>query len=151
MQNTLTKSYPTARTLIRERFNCFNYFLRLSGFPNSYRKVFQINLVFSYNLVRNIYILFHVLAQFLFTTSETELGYYPQNVDVWAAERITTWDLLKLGNLKKVLEMFGFDSTQPVTQKPNCETFQRKTYFVYFCVSKVNMTGLGRCLNGCSF
>ena len=37
------------------------------------------------NLGQNICRLFHVLAQFLFTTSETELDYYHQRVNVWVA------------------------------------------------------------------
>ena len=53
------------------------------------------------------------LAQFLFTTSETELDYYHQKVSVRVAsrvaERLETLDLRKLGNLKKVFGMIGFD------------------------------------------
>ena len=39
-------------------------------------------LKFCYNLGQNICLLFHFLAQFLFTTSETELDYYHQKVNV---------------------------------------------------------------------
>ena len=44
-----------------------------------------------YNLGQNIYGLFHFLAQFVFTTSETELEYYQQKVNV---------------NFNKILEIF---------------------------------------------
>ena len=48
--------------------------------------------------------LFHVLAQFLFTTSETELDYYHQKVSVrdvsQAAGRPKTKDLRKLKNFE---------------------------------------------------
>ena len=38
-----------------------------------------------YNLGQNIWRVFHVLLQFLFTTSETELEYYHQKVSVRVA------------------------------------------------------------------
>ena len=48
----------------------------------------------NYNLGQNVWILFHVLAQFLFPTSETELDYYQQKVirrvASQAAERLNT-------------------------------------------------------------
>ena len=40
----------------------------------------------TYNLGQNICGLFYVLAQFLFTTSETELNYYHQKVNARVAE-----------------------------------------------------------------
>ena len=43
----------------------------------------------SYNLGQNICKLFHFLAQFLFTTSKTELGYYHQKVKVQVASQVT--------------------------------------------------------------
>ena len=43
----------------------------------------------NYNLGQNICRFFHVLEQFLFTTSETELDYYQQKVDVRAASRVS--------------------------------------------------------------
>ena len=53
------------------------------------------------------------LAQFLFTTSKTELNYYHQKLSVWAAsrvaERLKTLDLRKLENLKKIFGMLGPD------------------------------------------
>ena len=46
------------------------------------------------NLGQNICILFHILAQLPFTTSETELDYYQQKMKVrvasWAAEQLKT-------------------------------------------------------------
>ena len=67
----------------------------------------------SHNLGQNICRLFHVLAQFLFTISETELEYYHQNMKVRVAsrvaERLKTSNLRKLGNFKKIAEMFLFD------------------------------------------
>ena len=62
-----------------------------------------------YNLGQNIWRLFHVLAQFLFITSETELDYYDQKVIVRVAERLKTKDLRKLKNFKKILGMLEFD------------------------------------------
>ena len=41
-----------------------------------------------YNLGRNIWRLFPFLAQFFFTTSETELDYYHQKVSVRVASRV---------------------------------------------------------------
>ena len=69
------------------------------------------------NLGQNICRLFHNLAQFLFTKSETELDHYHQKVNVRVASRVAkrlkTWDLRKLGNFKKILEMLGFDGVYP--------------------------------------
>ena len=61
-----------------------------------------------HNLGQNICSFFHVLAQFLFTTSETEIDYYHQKVNV-VAERLRTYDRRELGNFKKILLMLGFD------------------------------------------
>ena len=61
---------------------------------------------------KNTWRLFHVLTQFLFTTSETKLDYYHQKVSVRVTSRVAeglkTQDLRKLGNFKKVLGMIGF-------------------------------------------
>ena len=69
-----------------------------------------------YNLEQNICRLFHFLAQFLVTTSETELDYYTTE---WMYElpHILPKDLSKIGNLRKLgtlrkLENFNF-SLQP--------------------------------------
>ena len=43
-----------------------------------------------YNLEQSIYRLFHALAQFLFTTSDTELDYYHQKKNIQAAQRLQT-------------------------------------------------------------
>ena len=43
------------------------------------------------NLVQNICRLFYVLAQFIFTTSKTELDYYYQKVNVRVASRVVEW------------------------------------------------------------
>ena len=45
-------------------------------------------LILSYNFGQNIWRLFHFLAQFLFTTSETELDYYHQKMNVRVASRV---------------------------------------------------------------
>ena len=56
---------------------------------------------------------FHFLAQFLITTSKAELDYCQLKLNAqvaeWVAERLKTYDLRKLGNFKKILEMLGFD------------------------------------------
>ena len=65
-----------------------------------------------YNLGQNTCRLFRFLAQFVFTTSETELDYYQQKVNVRDASQVTEQlrlDLRKLGNFKKIPEMLGFD------------------------------------------
>ena len=41
-----------------------------------------------YKFGQNIWRLFHVLAQFLFTTNETELDYYHQKVSVQVDSRV---------------------------------------------------------------
>ena len=42
-----------------------------------------------YNVEQNIRRLFHFLAQFLFTTRETELDYYHQKMNVGVALRVS--------------------------------------------------------------
>ena len=70
-----------------------------------------------YNLGQNICRLLHFLAQFAFTTSETELDWYHQKVNTRVAsqvvERPKTQDLRKLGSYKKIHEMFGFNGEYP--------------------------------------
>ena len=66
-----------------------------------------------YKFGQNICTLFHFLAQFVFTTSETELDYYHQKVNARVAARLKTEDLRKLGSFKKIPEMFGFNSEYP--------------------------------------
>ena len=60
---------------------------------------------------------FSLLAQFFFPTSETDLDYYHQNVNVRvaspAAEQLKTWDPRKLENYKKILEMLESDGEYP--------------------------------------
>ena len=64
------------------------------------------------NLGQKFCRLFHVLAQFLCTTSETEEDYYHQKVNV----RVASWvveqpkkDLRKFRNFRKIREMLEFD------------------------------------------
>ena len=67
---------------------------------------------YRYNLGQNICRPFHVFAQFLLTTSESELDYYHQKMNV----RVATRDVERpreLGNLKKMPEMLGFDGEYP--------------------------------------
>ena len=61
-----------------------------------------------YNLGQNICRLFHFLGHFPFTTSETQLDYYHQKVNVWVASRVAK-RLKKWGNFKKIPGMLGFD------------------------------------------
>ena len=75
----------------------------------------QIKGKFSDNLGQNICWLFHFLAQFVFTTSETELDYYHHRVNVRVAERLKTQELRKLGNFKEIPEILGFDGEYPAT------------------------------------
>ena len=84
-----------------------------------------------YDLGQNIWRLFHFSAQFFFTTSETELGYYHQKVNVRVAsrvaERLKTYDLRKLGNFKKIPEMLEFDGELPVVHpKAKFDVFWQK-------------------------
>ena len=62
--------------------------------------------------------LFHVLVQFFFTTSKSELHYYHQRVNVQVASRVLerrkTQDLRKLRNFKKISEKLGTDSKSSV-------------------------------------
>ena len=46
-------------------------------------------MTFTYNLRQNICRFFHVLAQFLFTASETKLDYYHQKVNVEVVSQVT--------------------------------------------------------------
>ena len=46
MQKVLSKSSPTVSTLVRELFNYYDYFLRLSEFLDLFDKVFPINFKF---------------------------------------------------------------------------------------------------------
>ena len=107
------------------------------------RKLFsphQIKASYVFAILQNICRLFHVLAQFLFYTSEMELDYYHQKVNVRVILRVSKQQ--KLGNFKKIPECFDMIvTTQPTTQKPNfdtgakisqnicCKTFHRKIYF----------------------
>ena len=66
-----------------------------------------------YNFGQNICRLFHFLARFLFTTSDTELDYYHNKTSVRVAsrvpERLKPSDLRKLGNFKKIPQMLEFE------------------------------------------
>ena len=99
------------------------------------------------NLGQNISGLFHVLAQFLFTTSETELDYYNQVVNVRVASRVSEqlktlgirefqenswnawiwWQSLSSSPKSQILMFFG-----KKLHKTSCKTFHRKTYFANF-------------------
>ena len=116
---------------------------------------------FVHNLGQNICRLFHVLAQFLFTTSKTKPDFYQQKVNARIASRVSersifgifprhfrhwgakvstqekkrlrifhgifaagglcphkkkkTSDIRKLGNFKKIPEMFRFDGEYPAS------------------------------------
>ena len=62
-------------------FDSWFFCLRLSPFINIKKPQ-------SYNLGQNIRRLFHFLAKFIFTTSETELDYYHQKVSAQVASRV---------------------------------------------------------------
>ena len=47
LQNSLTMSSQTMHTLVGERYNLCNHFLRLSGFPDLFGKVFLTTFKFS--------------------------------------------------------------------------------------------------------
>ena len=55
-----------------------------------------------YNHFHNILRLFGVLKIFPFTTSETMRDYYLQTWHVRVAKRLMTWDVRKLGNIRRV-------------------------------------------------
>ena len=83
----------------------------------------------SCNLGQNIRRRFHFLAQFLCPTSETELDYYHQKVNVRVDSRIAKWlktyDLRKLRISKKSLKCLDLmASTQPSSLKPNLDVFR---------------------------
>ena len=48
LKNALSKSSLKIYILVEELSNCYDYFLRLLGFPNLFGKVFLITLKFSY-------------------------------------------------------------------------------------------------------
>ena len=67
---------------------------------------------------------FHFLAQFVFTTSETEPHYYHQKVNIRVASRVAKWlktyNLRKLRKFKKIPEILGLDGEYP-TVHPQVE------------------------------
>ena len=70
----------------------------------------------TYNFGQNICKLFHFLAEFALSASETELD-YQQRVNVRVpsrtAEQFQFEDLRKLGNFTKISQMLGFDGEYP--------------------------------------
>ena len=68
--------------------------------------------------VQNICRLFQFLTQFVFTTSETELDYYNQKVNVRVASRVAeqrkTSDVWQLGNFIKIREILGLNGEYQV-------------------------------------
>ena len=62
--------------------------------------------MYIYNLGQNIWGLLHFLAQFFFTTSETELDYYHQKVSVRVASRVG--ERLKTEDLRKFIYFILF-------------------------------------------
>ena len=65
-----------------------------------------------FNLGQNICNLFNFLVQFLFTTSETELEYYHQKINVRVALQVAE-QLKTLRNFKKNPEMLEFNGENP--------------------------------------
>ena len=70
-------------------------------------------------LEKNICRLFHVSAQFLFTTSEMKLDYYQQKVNARVVSRVVESPKQQiLGNFEKIPEMLGMmATTQPTIHK----------------------------------
>ena len=83
-----------------------NSYLKLAGL---FRKINTRLNKQSYNLRQNICRLFHVLAQFFFTTSETGLDFITRN---WMLELPhdlpKIYNFRKTRNYKKIPEMTGF-------------------------------------------
>ena len=83
-----------------------------------FSRIFKV--VCSGNLGQNICRIFHFLAQFSFTASESALDYYQHKVKVRFALRVAEW-LRKLENFKKVNENLIADSKSPADQpKTKC-------------------------------
>ena len=70
------------------------------------------HLYLTFNLGQNISNLFHLLAQFLFTTSETKLDYYHQKINVRVALQVAE-QLKTLRNFKKNPEMLEVNGENP--------------------------------------
>ena len=66
-----------------------------------------------YNLGQNICRLFHFLARFLFTTSDTELDHYHKKKSVRVHEFPNDLSPKIFGNFKEIPEMFGFEGEYP--------------------------------------
>ena len=84
-------------------------------------------------LEKNTCKLFHVLAQFLFTTGETKLDYDHQKMNLRIASRVAkqlkTYDLRKLENFTKIPDMLGFGGEYPAGHsKPTFSRFSVKNY-----------------------
>ena len=86
--------------------------------------------------------LFHVLAPFFFTVSETELDYYRQNVNVrvvsWVTEQLTEnqeisrkslprFELIAITQL--AIQKTKFAGCAKKMQQISCKTFHTKIYF----------------------
>ena len=95
---------------------------------------------------QNITRLLHVLAKFIFSTCELELDYYHKKVNrgvvSQVAERLSTYDLKKLGNFKIIPGKLAIHAKSTAghrkakfrhcvkkLQKICCKTFQRNTSF----------------------
>ena len=74
--------------------------------------------LFIYNQFHNILRLFDVLPNFSFTTSETMCGYYLRTwyirVVSQVTERLRTWDLRKLGNIRTLSKLHRMIAQHPV-------------------------------------
>ena len=89
------------------------------------------------NLGQNVCGRFHVLVQFLFTTSETELDFINRK---WMCEVPHEFPnnlrLKNLGNLitstQPTILKPNFDAYGKISQKISSKTFHRKIYFAYF-------------------
>ena len=98
--------------------------------PTCKKSGYFTDLFWRYTILDKTFRDFSFLTQFLFTTSETELHYYHQKVNVRVAsrvfERLNTQDPRKWRNFKKISDMHLMASTQPSTQEPNFDVFGKK-------------------------
>ena len=78
-------------------------------------------ILYYYNFEQNTCRLLHVLAQFIFTTSETGLDYYHQKVIVWVAWQFnrTTydWRSWETRKCKEMPEMLGLNGEHPASHQ----------------------------------
>ena len=109
LKSTFKKMVKSLYLVALQNVYCKPKTLVKRGFTEISRRAFFRNIPCTcYNLGQNICRLFHVLAQFLFTSSQTELDYYHWKVNVQLPHELQN-SLRLLGNSEKILE-YGSDS-----------------------------------------